>query len=53
MNDVAVTAGYTPSEAPVFARELVKAMSFQLHFGLAVVGIGTILLFIAAFFPAK
>ena len=46
-------AGYTPSEAPAFARELVKAMSFQLHFGLAVVGIGTILLFIAAFFPAK
>jgi hypothetical protein len=51
--DAKQAAGSAPSETPAFARELVKAMSFQLDFGLAVVGIGTLLLFIAAFFPAK
>ena len=51
--DAKQVANSAPSETPAFARELVKAMSFQLDFGLAVVGIGTILLFIAAFFPAK
>jgi len=51
--DAKQVAGAVPSETPAFARELVQSLSFQLDFGLAVVGIGTLLLFVAAFFPAK
>jgi len=47
----AVTDGVYGVPSPIL--EITKAVVIQLGFGLAIVGVGTGLLFVAAFFPAK
>jgi hypothetical protein len=51
--DLKQTMNSGPSEMPNVLIEFTKAFVVQLGFGLAVVGVGTVLLFVAAFFPAK